>query len=56
MKQILNRYTGDVILEVQGNSLSGANLCGTDLRYADLRYAKLTGATIQLGDTVVMLS
>jgi hypothetical protein len=52
MIQIKNRYTGNVIKEVDAISLANANLRGVDLRGADLRgedlnFAKLQNANLQ---------
>jgi hypothetical protein len=52
--KILNRYTGDLIIEIddihradlRGANLIGANLSGADLRGADLRGADLIGANL----------
>ena len=57
---IKNRFTGNRILEVEGDTLRGANLrganlreadlCGADLRGADLREANLCGANLYRAD------
>ena len=44
MIQIRNRFTNDVILEV--NDLSDADLSGADLSYANLSDANLSGANL----------
>jgi uncharacterized protein YjbI with pentapeptide repeats len=47
--QILNRYTGTVILEIEtltGANLTGVNLTGVNLTDADLRGADLRGANL----------
>ena len=59
MIQIKNRFTGEILLEIEtlrgaylrdanlmGASLMGANLIGADLRDADLRDADLSGADL----------
>jgi len=48
MITIKNRYTGEVILEIE--SLQGANLSYANLRNADLSYANLSGATLSDAD------
>ena len=52
--QILNRFIGAVMREIDGETLAGANLYGAnlygaDLCGADLRSADLCGASIILG-------
>ena len=42
--QIKNRWTGAVVLEIDGANLQGANLQGANLQGADLRDANLQGA------------
>ena len=46
--QIVNRYTGAVLVEVPGDSLRGANLMDLDLRCADLRRADLRDADLRV--------
>jgi hypothetical protein len=47
MIQIKNRYTGNVIKEVDAISLADANLRGADLGGVNLRGADLLGAALQ---------
>lgn len=44
--KILNRYTGELILEVEGETLEGANLEGANLTRANLISANLEGASL----------
>lgn len=44
--EIKNRYTGEVILAVEAETLRGADLCGADLYEADLRGADLSRALL----------
>ena len=44
--KILHRYTREVILEVEGDSLVGANLHGANLRGANLCGANLFGVNL----------
>ena len=46
--KIRNRFTGEVILEVPGDTLTDATLTGADLTGADLTDATLTGAFVML--------
>jgi len=46
--KILNRYTGELILEVEGDILAGANLVR-----AYLTGANLTGAKLYIGNRKV---
>ena len=46
--KILNRYTGELILEVKGDILAGANLVR-----AYLREANLLGADLYIGNRKV---
>ena len=55
MIQIKNRFTGEIIREIEGDTLRGAdlgnsNLVGADLRGADLRGAKLYEADLYGAD------
>ena len=44
--KIKNRFTGNQIMEVEGDTLRGANLYGANLRGADLREANLYEANL----------
>lgn len=48
MIEIKNRYTGEVILTVDADTLVGVNLSGKDLRYSDLRGSNLDFACMPL--------
>lgn len=50
MIQIKNRYTGDVILEIEGDTLVAANLRNADLSNADLSNADLRNANLRDAD------
>ena len=43
----IKRKNGEVLKEVQGETLCGADLYGADLREADLREADLYGASLR---------
>ena len=47
---IKNRFTGNQIMEVEGDTLHGADLHGADLRGADLYGADLRGANLRGAD------
>ena len=50
MIQIKNRFTGNVLKEVDAANLRGANLRGAKLRSADLRDADVRGADLRYAD------
>jgi len=50
MISIRDRRNGDVLLEVEGETLEGADLSGADLLCADLRRADLRRANLTLAD------
>ena len=54
--KIENRFTGEVILEVPGDTLTWADLTNADLRRADLTNADLTRAFVVLGGRKFFLS
>ena len=48
--KILNRFTGELLLDYPGDNLSRADLSGADLSWANLSGANLSGANLSRAD------